>query len=238
MIELINIEKNYDLKEVLRGINLKISAGDIYVLLGKNGAGKSTLFKLLAGLTKPTNGNLTLFNKPLSEKTKQKIGISINQPIFYEHLSAEENLTIHCDYMNYPLTSERLTTVLTLVGLQIDNPIPVKNYSLGMRQRLVLARCLIHEPELLIIDEPLNGLDPKGIRQIRELIQTIATSGITILMSSHILSEVEAVATKIGVIYDGQLIFEEHKSKLTATYGNKLEDFLINKMEGETNEAY
>ncbi|MEG0256653.1 ABC transporter ATP-binding protein [Vagococcus sp.] len=238
MIVVTAIEKNYGLKHVLKGINFEVKKGEIYVLLGKNGAGKSTLFKILSGLTHPTTGCVTLFQHPLSDLTKQKIGVSINQPVFYEHLSATENLSIHCDYMSYPLTKERLTTVLDLVGLQLENETPVKNYSLGMRQRLVIARCLIHEPELLIIDEPLNGLDPKGIRQIRELIQTIAASGITILMSSHILSEVQAVATKIGVIYNGQLVFEGFKSDLVTHYGTKLEDFLINKMEGELNETY
>lgn len=230
-VEVISIEKNYGRKEVLKNFSLSVEKGEVYVLLGKNGAGKSTLFKILTGLSKATNGEIAILNESKDlEKIKTKIGTNINEPVFYEHLSADENLNIHCEYMG--VSNNRISDWLKTVGLTIDNDRPVKEYSLGMRQRLVLARCLIHNPDLLIIDEPLNGLDPRGIKQFRELIEEISLLGKTIIMSSHILTEVESVATRIGVIYDGQLVLDERKQDLVAKYHDSLENFLINKMEG------
>ena len=141
------------------------------------------------------------------------------------------NLEIHCDYMESP--KKRIPEWLKVVGLAVDNDRPVKEYSLGMRQRLVLARSLVHDPELIIIDEPLNGLDPRGIKQFRELIEELSLLGKTIIMSSHILTEVESVATRIGVIFDGELVLDESKVDLIETHQDGLEDFLISKMEGE-----
>lgn len=230
-VEVLSIEKNYGRKEVLKNFSLSVEKGEVYVLLGKNGAGKSTLFKILTGLSKATNGEIIILNESKDlEKVKTKIGSNINEPVFYEHLSAHENLRIHCEYMG--VSNNQISEWLKTVGLTIDNDRPVKEYSLGMRQRLVLARCLVHNPELLIIDEPLNGLDPRGIKQFRELIEEISLLGKTIIMSSHILTEVESVATRIGVIYDGQLVLNERKQDLVAKYQDGLENFLINKMEG------
>lgn len=230
-VEVLSIEKNYGRKEVLKNFSLCVEKGEIYILLGKNGAGKSTLFKILTGLSKATNGEIIILNESKDlEKVKTKIGSNINEPVFYEHLSAHENLKIHCEYMG--VSNNQISEWLKTVGLTIDNDRPVKEYSLGMRQRLVLARCLVHNPELLIIDEPLNGLDPRGIKQFRELIEEISLLGKTIIMSSHILTEVESVATRIGVIYDGQLVLDERKQDLVAKYQDELENFLINKMEG------
>ena len=136
---------------------MTVQKGEIYVLLGRNGAGKSTLFKILTGLSKASNGSITILNEDKDlEKVKSKIGSNINEPVFYEHLSAVENLEIHCDYMES--SKKRIPEWLKVVGLAVDNDRPVKEYSLGMRQRLVLARSLVHDPELIIIDEPLNGL--------------------------------------------------------------------------------
>lgn len=163
-VEVLSIEKNYGRKEVLKNFSLSVEKGEVYVLLGKNGAGKSTLFKILTGLSKATNGEIIILNESKDlEKVKTKIGSNINEPVFYEHLSAHENLRIHCEYMG--VSNNQISEWLKTVGLTIDNDRPVKEYSLGMRQRLVLARCLVHNPELLIIDEPLNGLDPRGIKQ-------------------------------------------------------------------------
>ena len=227
-----HLEKNYGKKEILKDFSLIVQKGEIYVLLGKNGAGKSTLFKILTGLSKASNGSITILNEEKDlEKVKVKIGSNINEPVFYEHLSAVGNLEIHCDYMESP--KKRIPEWLKVVGLAVDNDRPVKEYSLGMRQRLVLARSLVHDPELIIIDEPLNGLDPRGIKQFRELIEELSLLGKTIIMSSHILTEVESVATRIGVIFDGELVLDESKVDLVATHQDGLEDFLISKMEGE-----
>ncbi|MCI3028230.1 ATP-binding cassette domain-containing protein [Desemzia sp. C1] len=232
VVEVQNVEKNYGAKEVLKNFSLTVQKGEIYVLLGRNGAGKSTLFKLLTGLSKATNGEVRIFNETKDiEKVKTKIGSNINEPVFYEHLSAIENLSIHCDYMK--ASKNRIQEWLEVVGLSVDNDRPVKEYSLGMRQRLVLARCLVHDPELLVIDEPLNGLDPRGIKLFRELLEEISLLGKTIIMSSHILTEVELVATRIGVIDDGHLVLNDQKTALVAAHQNQLEDFLISKMEGE-----
>ena len=227
-----HLEKNYGKKEILKDFSLTVEKGEIYVLLGRNGAGKSTLFKILTGLSKASDGSITILNEEKDlEKVKVKIGSNINEPVFYEHLSAVENLEIHCDYMES--SKKRIPEWLKVVGLAVDNDRPVKEYSLGMRQRLVLARSLVHDPELIIIDEPLNGLDPRGIKQFRELIEELSLLGKTIIMSSHILTEVESVATRIGVIFDGELVLDESKVDLVATHQDGLEDFLISKMEGE-----
>ena len=227
-----HLEKNYGKKEILKDFSLTVEKGEIYVLLGRNGAGKSTLFKILTGLSKASNGSITILNEEKDlEKVKVKIGSNINEPVFYEHLSAVENLEIHCDYMES--SKKRIPEWLKVVGLAVDNDRPVKEYSLGMRQRLVLARSLVHDPELIIIDEPLNGLDPRGIKQFRELIEELSLLGKTIIMSSHILTEVESVATRIVVIFDGELVLDESKVDLVATHQDGLEDFLISKMEGE-----
>ena len=232
IIDVQQLEKNYGAKEVLKSLDLTVEKGEVYVLLGRNGAGKSTLFKILTGLSKATSGSISILSEHQNiENVKIKIGSNINEPVFYEHLNAVENLDIHCDYMG--ASKKRIKEWLKVVGLSADNNRPVKEYSLGMRQRLVLARCLVHDPELLVIDEPLNGLDPRGIKQFRELLEEISLLGKTIIMSSHILTEVVLVATRIGVIFDGQLVLDDRKADLVAKHGNQLEDFLISKMEGE-----
>ena len=231
IINLKNIQKNYGKKEVLKGINLKVQEGEIFVLLGKNGAGKSTLFKILTGLTKPLIGEIGLFHQQYSFEEQQRlIGFNINEPVFYEHLSAEDNLAIHCEYMD--CSQDAISFWLHRVGLIGTNQTPVKEFSTGMRQRLALARCFVHDPKLIIIDEPLNGLDPKGIKDLRILLEEVVLEGKTILMSSHILSEVEAIATQIAVITEGEIVLNETKEQLQALHSNNLEDYLIAKMEG------
>lgn len=227
-----NVEKNYGKQTVLASVDLTIAKGEVFVLLGKNGAGKSTLFKIITGLTKATNGAITILGAEVnSVQQQQKIGCNINEPVFYEHLTARENLEIHCEYMN--CSGENIAFWLNKVGLSVENNVPVRQYSLGMRQRLVLARCLVHDPEILVIDEPLNGLDPKGIKQFRGLIEQIASTGKTIIMSSHILAEVATVATRIAVITNGRVVLDEAKQTLISKHQELFEDFLIEKMEGE-----
>lgn len=231
IIQLENIQKNYQQKEGLKGIDLTVKKGEIFVLLGKNGAGKSTLFKILTGLAKPLLGEVILFNQEYSLKEQHgQIGFNINDPVFYEHLSAEENLAIHCEYMN--ASQDTITFWLQRVGLVGTHETPVKDFSTGMRQRLALARCFVHNPQLIIIDEPLNGLDPKGIKELRYLLEEVIQEGKTILMSSHILAEVEAIATQIAVIADGQIVLNETKERLQTQFPQHLEDYLIEKMEG------
>ncbi|MGM0215914.1 ABC transporter ATP-binding protein [Enterococcus sp. AZ109] len=229
-ITITRLEKNYGKKEVLRGIDLTVDQGEIFVLLGKNGAGKSTLFKILTGLAKETGGDFRFFGNEYDLQTdSKKIGFNINDPVFHENLSGRKNLEIHCAYMQ--VSDAKVDYWLNLLGLKSDDN-PVKSYSTGMRQRLALARCLVHDPAILIIDEPLNGLDPRGIREFRQLIEEIAEMNKTIIMSSHILAEVEAIATRIAVISDGEIVLNQTKQQLVNERGSSFEDYLIDKMEG------
>lgn len=228
-----NIMKSFNGNDVLKGVGLSLEKGEIYVLLGKNGAGKSTIFKILTGLMSATNGDIKFCDrniKDYKDNYYREIGFNINEPKFYEHLNGRENLEIYCDYMN--CSYENINYWLHRVGLSLDNRNPVRNYSMGMRQRLVLARTLVHSPKMIIIDEPLNGLDPNGIREFRELFKEISNNGTTILMSSHILSEVEKIADRIGVICNGNLVLESDLTELKESHRDNFEDFIIDRMEG------
>lgn len=164
-----NLTKTFSGSEVIKGCNMTIPKGSIYGLLGANGSGKTTIFKLLMGLLTPTLGSAEIFGMDsvlCRSEILKRTGSIIEVPVFYDHLSARENLEIHLSYMG---TSGDIESTLELVGLKASNNQPVSKFSLGMRQRLGIARALIHEPELLILDEPINGLDPMGIREMREL---------------------------------------------------------------------
>lgn len=233
MIKIDNVIKTFSSVEVIKNCNMKVSSGSIYGLLGVNGSGKTTLFKLIMGLLTPTNGEIKIFDVDIStnrDEILKNIGSIIEVPVFYEHLSAYENLNIHLAYMNKDNSSIKET--LELVGLKASNSQPVSNFSLGMRQRLSFARALIHNPKLLILDEPINGLDPMGIREIRELLIKLKKQGVTILISSHILSEIEHIADIIGVIVNGNIIKEVSLSKVKKEFHNGLEDYFFNIMKG------
>ncbi|WP_100065256.1 ABC transporter ATP-binding protein [Miniphocaeibacter massiliensis] len=239
ILNVVNVIKSFDGEEVLKGVNLNLNRGEIYVLLGKNGVGKSTLFKIIIGLMKPTMGFVEFLDKDLlcyENKHFSELGFNINEPRFYEHLTARKNLEIHCEYMN--CSKDKIKFLLEKMGLSYLNDTLVKNYSLGMRQRLSLTRCLLHEPKMIVIDEPLNGLDPKGIKDLRHLLKEIAKEGITILMSSHILSEVEKIADRIGVLNSGNLIVEDTVKNLLKNNEGNFEDYIIEKMEGSHEVCY
>ena len=160
-----------------------------------------------------------------------EIGTLIETPIFYEHLSAAENLQIHLEYMGKE--SGDITDILSKVGLDDTGIQPVSKFSLGMRQRLAIARAIIHKPQLLILDEPINGLDPMGIREMRDLFVNLAkTEGMTLLISSHILTEVEHIADIVGVIVNGTIIREVPMAKVKAEYPSGLEDYFMDIMTG------
>lgn len=206
-----NLTKVFDGKEVVSNVNMNIKKGEIYGFLGPNGAGKTTVMKLITNLLKPTAGEIEIFNERLtnaSYETLKRMGTIIENPIFYEKLTGRENLEMHCDYMGYH-NKKSIDEVLKMVNLRGVDQKPVKAFSLGMKQRLGIARAIITKPELLILDEPINGLDPMGIKELRELFKMLSTEyGITILISSHILSEIELIADTIGVISDGKLVKE------------------------------
>lgn len=205
------LTKVYEGKEVVSAVNMNVKKGEIYGFLGPNGAGKTTVMKMLTNLTKPTSGDVEIFGERLTDQSYEilkRMGTIIEYPIFYEKLTARETLELHCEYMGY-YNKQEIAHVLNLVKLTNTEEKRVKDFSLGMKQRLGIARAIITKPELLILDEPINGLDPIGIKELRELFKMLCMEyGITIIISSHILGEIEQLADTIGVIKEGRLITE------------------------------
>ncbi|WP_203362960.1 ABC transporter ATP-binding protein [Bacillus sp. REN10] len=205
------LTKVFNGKEVVSGVNMHVKKGEIYGFLGPNGAGKTTVMKMLTSLMKPTSGEIEIFGERLTDTSYEvlkRMGTIIEYPIFYEKLTAKENLYLHCEYMGY-YDKKAIDRALDLVNLHNVNDKKVKDFSLGMKQRLGIARAITTKPELLILDEPINGLDPIGIKELRELFNMLCKEyGITLLVSSHILAEMEQMADTIGVIQNGKLIKE------------------------------
>lgn len=206
-----NLIKTYNGKEVISNVSMNIKKGEIYGFLGPNGAGKTTIMKMITNLIKPTSGEIEIFGEKLTNTSYEllkRLGTIIEYPVFYEKLTARENLDLHCEYMGY-YDKKAIDKALELVNLKNINNKPVKDFSLGMKQRLGIARAITTKPELLILDEPINGLDPIGIKELRNLFKMLSKQyGITILISSHILGEIEQMADTIGVINNGKLIKE------------------------------
>ena len=220
--------------EAVKNCSINVERGTIYGLLGPNGAGKTTLFKIISGLLTPTMGNAQVLGKDIVSERDiilSEIGTIIETPIFYEHLSAAKNLGIHLAYMKKK--PEDIDTVLSKVGLSNTGVQPVSKFSLGMRQRLALARAIIHKPQLLILDEPINGLDPMGIREMRDFfIALVKEQNMTLLISSHILTEIEHIADTIGIIKDGTIVREVSMAKLKSESPSGLEDYFMDIMTG------
>lgn len=228
-----NLSKSFGQKEVLNNCSLTVERGTIYGFLGVNGAGKTTMFKILTGLLSPTIGEVQVLGKDVVRQKAdilKYIGSLIEMPVFYEHLSAKENLELHLAYMG--VEHADIETTLSNVGLKKTGDQPVSEFSLGMRQRLAIARAMIHQPKLLILDEPINGLDPVGIREMRDLFKNLVEEyKITILFSSHILSEVENIAEKIGVISNGTIVREVMLNELKKDNSFNLEDYFVSTVE-------
>ena len=226
VIETQNLSKSYGDFQAVQNVNMNVERGRIYGLLGRNGAGKTTTMCMLLGLTEPTEGSIKLFGLDARDGKNRKeiytrIGSIIETPGFYPQLNAVENLKIFSK-LRGDYNPANIEKVLKLVNLSNENK-PFKNYSLGMKQRLGLAAALAHEPELLILDEPINGLDPAGIIEIRDMLLDITSKlGITVLISSHILSEIELLADEIGIINQGQLIKELTKEELQEQSNKKV----------------
>jgi len=203
-------------QRTLFDLNLKVEKGTIYGFLGPNGAGKTTTIRLLVGLLKDRTNSIFLFGNQLRKNRisiLKRVGCLIEQPSLYGHLSAKDNLDIY--RLLYGCAKPRILEVLATVGLDKNKDQLVKTFSLGMKQRLAIAIALLHDPELLILDEPTNGLDPEGIVEIRTLLMKLNREfGKTILVSSHLLSEVEKVATHIAIIHKGQLLFQGTRDML------------------------
>lgn len=211
VIETKNLTKKFKNQIAVDSVNMKVEKGKIYGLLGKNGAGKTTTMCMLLNLSNPNNGEIYLFGedyKKNPKKTYQKIGAIIETPGFYGNLTAKENLKLFSTLRgNYD--EGAVLEALKIVSLDKDENKLFKQFSLGMKQRLAIAGAIVHGPDLLILDEPINGLDPLGIREIRELLKDLVNQyGLTILISSHILSEIEFIADTIGIMDNGKLVEE------------------------------
>ncbi|GED15604.1 ABC transporter ATP-binding protein [Aneurinibacillus migulanus] len=211
IIQTENLTKRYRKQTSVNRLNLEVRRGEIYGFLGPNGAGKTTTIRMLLGLIKPTTGHIKIFGRDF-QKNKidilRKIGSLVESPSYYGHLTGYENLEAIRRLID--VSSDRITEVLNIVRLNKAANRLTKEYSLGMKQRLGIAAALLSQPELLILDEPTNGLDPAGIQEIRELIKDLPNRyGMTVVVSSHLLSEIDQMATKVGIITNGQLLFQD-----------------------------
>lgn len=217
LLEIKNLKKSYNGKRVLDIDSLEIEESSIYGLIGKNGAGKSTLMKIVLGLVKKDDGMIKVFGQEINSKNQKEfnrnLGALIENPSFYDHLTGYENLEIICKLKG--IKKDEIKKTLDLVGLNNVGKKKSREYSLGMKQRLGIAMALIGSPKLLILDEPINGLDPQGIEEMRNLFRNIVrNSSTSILISSHILDEIEKISTHIGILKEGNL-----------TYNGSLEDY-------------
>lgn len=211
IMETVGLQKSYRGKLVVDDVSIHIPKGSIYGFVGPNGAGKSTVMKMILNLIYPESGEVRLFGEKVTDHSYEifkRVGSIIENPYFYEKMTARQNLQLHCEYMGFP-SKERIDEVLQMVHLQNVEEKQIRHYSLGMKQRLAIARAILTHPELLMLDEPINALDPEGIREMRNLFLRLnREEGTTIFISSHILSEVDLLADRIGVIRNGKLLTE------------------------------
>lgn len=212
-----NLTKVYEEQEAVKSVNVHVKKGRIYGLLGRNGAGKTTIMKMVLGLTSITSGEVQLFGKNIRGQEKRiypRIGAIIETPGFYPNLTGTENLEIFAK-LRGTSCPDAVKNALEVVGLPYKDKKLFSKYSLGMKQRLGIANAIMHDPELLILDEPINGLDPIGIAEIRKFLQDLSKErGKTILISSHILSEIDLLADDIGIIHEGNLLEESSMDEL------------------------
>lgn len=213
-IETTSLTKMYGGKAAVKRLNLKIQEGEIYGFIGRNGAGKSTTLKMICGIAWPTEGEIRLFGKPVSDPVvRRRLGVLIESAGVYPHMTARQNVVMKAMCMG--LADERsVDDVLRMTGLADVGKKKVKHFSMGMKQRLGVALALLGNPDLLILDEPINGLDPEGIRELRQLIWKLHEEGKTILISSHILGELSKISTNYGIIKDGEMVEQLTREEL------------------------
>ncbi|MDY8095490.1 lantibiotic protection ABC transporter ATP-binding protein [Paenibacillus polymyxa] len=215
-----NLCKTFGRQQAVNNVTLSIQENSVYGLLGPNGAGKSTTLKMLTGMLRPTGGEILFQGKPWSRKDLAQIGALIDSPPLYENLTARENLKVRTTLLGLP--DSRIDEVLKIVDLTHTEKKRSGQFSMGMKQRLGIAIALLNHPKLLILDEPTNGLDPIGIQEQRELIRSFPKQGITVILSSHILSEVEQIVDHVGIIAGGILAYQE-----AVTPGQDLESLFM-----------
>ncbi len=231
MIRTEGLTKRFGAVTAVDGVDLHVVEGDIYGFLGANGSGKTTTIRCVLGLVLATSGTIEVFGQAMprsAAKVLPRVGTLVEGPAAYGHLSGATNLRLHDASGRLPAgavgggrgdRNRRVREALDLVGLGAVGRRPVSAYSMGMRQRLGLAAALLRQPELLVLDEPTNGLDPQGIREIRELLQELHSNGTTILLSSHLLAEVDQLCTRVGLLDRGRLVLQEDLTSLRAPTG-------------------
>lgn len=220
-----SLTKQYGRHKAVNSVNLHVRQGDIYGLIGRNGAGKTTLLKMISGLASPTEGDFTLFGKrgKSAYRYLSRVGSLIEAPGVYPNLTAEDNLRLKSLAMGVR-RKEEIEELLSVVGLLDTGKKKVKNFSLGMKQRLGIALALVGSPDLVVLDEPINGLDPQGIAEVRDtLFRLNREKHITLIISSHILEELSKIATHYGIIHDGVLIQELTREELLAKCSERIE---------------
>lgn len=214
VIETTALTKMYGDKAAVKNLELKVREGEIYGFIGRNGAGKSTTLKMLCGLAHPAEGEIRLFGKPVSDPAvRRRLGVLIESAGLYPNMTARQNVVMKARCMGL-VDEKSVDDVLQVTGMQDTGRKKVKQFSMGMKQRLGVALALLGSPDLLILDEPINGLDPEGIREFRQLILRLHEEGKTILLSSHILGELSKIATNYGIIKDGELIEQITREEL------------------------
>ena len=208
VIQTRELSKRYKDNWAVDHLDLSVEQGDIYGFIGRNGAGKSTTLKLLCGLARPTQGEALIFGKPVRDPVaRRRVGALIEQPGLYPDMSGRENLRLYATLLGLDSPVRQVDEILETVGLSPKEKKPVKHYSMGMKQRLGVGLALLGGPDLLLLDEPINGLDPEGIRKMRELLLRLNRErGLTILVSSHILGELSKIATRYGIIQQGRMV--------------------------------
>ena len=206
ILEIKGLNKRYGSIQAVNNLNLSVKKGSVFGLLGPNGSGKTTTLAMLLGVVKPQSGTFTWFGEPASADARKKIGAILEQPIFYPQMSAVENLKVVCKIKGVDYSE--IDKVLKWVNLYERKEHAFKGYSLGMKQRLSIASAMLCNPEILILDEPTNGLDPQGINEIRDIILNIAKSGKTIILASHLLDEVQKVCSEFAILSNGNLIYQ------------------------------
>ena len=230
-----NLSKKFGYLTAVKDLSFSIQKGNVYGLLGPNGSGKSTTLGMVLNVVNPTSGSFYWFNGTMTtHEALKRVGAIIERPNFYPYMSAVQNLKLVCKIKE--VSEERIQEKLELVGLWPRRNSTFKTYSLGMKQRLAIASALLNDPEILILDEPTNGLDPQGIHQIREIIKRIASKGTTILLASHLLDEVEKVCSHVVILRKGEKLYSGRVDEMMASHGffelkSGNPDILINYLE-------
>ncbi|MED0987733.1 ABC transporter ATP-binding protein [Bacillus paramycoides] len=210
VVKLENVHKKIGRNEIIRGLSFEVKEGEVYGFLGPNGSGKTTTIRMMTGLIALTEGDITICGYSIRtnrEKALEQIGAIVENPELYEYMTGMQNLKHFANMAAKPISKERIAEIIKLVDLEKAIDKKVKTYSLGMKQRLGIAQALLHNPKVLILDEPTNGLDPAGIRQIRDYLQRLAKEeGISVIVSSHLLSEIELMCDRVVIIKGGQFV--------------------------------